>query len=86
MGNCQLYSLLKSDESLNLVLVASPRSDPQGRIVVNGYDFFIFYRSLKAYQNSFNTKQDLLVLDLSSSFFEFFKHSLLRENGTLKKN
>ena len=48
MGNCQLYSLLKSDESLNLVLVASPRSDPQGRIVVNGYtvSFIILYENL----------------------------------------
>ncbi len=39
-------------------------------------DFFEFYRSLQAYENSFNSKQDLLVLDQSSSFFDFFKHSL----------
>lgn len=39
-------------------------------------EFFAFYRSLKAYENSFSTKQDILVLDQSSSFFDYFKHSL----------
>lgn len=48
--------------------------------------FFTFYRSLKAYQNSFNSKKDLLVLDLNSAFFEYFKHALLKEDSLLKKN
>ncbi|WP_028388596.1 protease modulator HflC [Legionella fairfieldensis] len=39
-------------------------------------DFFSFYRSLKAYENSFNSKEDLLVLDQSSAFFDYFKHAL----------
>ncbi|ARG98190.1 protease modulator HflC [Legionella micdadei] len=39
-------------------------------------DFFSFYRSLKAYENSFNNKQDLLVLDQSSAFFNYFKGAL----------
>lgn len=39
-------------------------------------EFFAFYRSLKAYENSFNSKQDILVLDQSASFFDYFKHSL----------
>lgn len=38
--------------------------------------FFAFYRSLKAYEASFNDKSDLLILDQSSAFFDFFKHSL----------
>ena len=37
-------------------------------------DFFAFYRSLKAYQTSFNSKQDILVLDQDSAFFSYFKH------------
>ncbi len=36
-------------------------------------DFFAFYRSLKAYEGSFNNKNDILVLDQSSSFFDYFK-------------
>ncbi len=39
-------------------------------------DFFTYYRSLKAYENSFNNKQDILVLDQSSAFFDYFKHAL----------
>lgn len=46
-------------------------------------DFFVFYRSLKAYENSFNNKQDLLVLDQSSAFFDYFKHALT--NASTKK-
>lgn len=48
--------------------------------------FFVFYRSLKAYEGSFNSKQDLLVLDQSSAFFDYFKHSLIKEDGAIKKN
>ncbi len=36
-------------------------------------DFFAFYRSLKAYEGSFNNKSDILVLDQSSAFFDYFK-------------
>ncbi|KTC78108.1 protease modulator HflC [Legionella brunensis] len=49
-------------------------------------DFFAFYRSLKAYEGSFNNKQDILVLDQSSPFFDYFKHSLTKGNGTNAKN
>ena len=41
-------------------------------------DFSIFYLSLKAYTASFNSKEDVLVLDQSSSFFNYFKHPLLK--------
>ena len=39
-------------------------------------EFFAFYRSLKAYEGSFNSKNDILVLDQSSAFFDYFKHGL----------
>lgn len=35
-------------------------------------DFFEFYRSLNAYQNTLNTKQDILVLSPDSQFFKYF--------------
>ncbi|MEI6095053.1 MAG: protease modulator HflC [Gammaproteobacteria bacterium] len=36
-------------------------------------DFFAFYRSLRAYEGSFNSKQDVLVLDQNSEFFNYFR-------------
>ncbi len=39
-------------------------------------DFFALYRSLSAYEESFNTKNSMLVLDQSSAFFEYFKKGL----------
>ena len=36
-------------------------------------DFFAFYRSLKAYEASFSSKHDVLVLTTDSAFLRFFK-------------
>lgn len=44
-------------------------------------DFFVYYRSLKAYEASFNSRKDILVLDQSSDFFDYFKHSLVRKKS-----
>jgi len=45
-------------------------------IYANAYkkneEFFAFYRSLRAYENAFDGNQDVLVLDPSSSFFDYF--------------
>ncbi|WP_019216101.1 protease modulator HflC [Legionella tunisiensis] len=49
-------------------------------------DFFAFYRSLKAYEGSFNSRQDILVLDQSSTFFDYFRHSLSKGDGINAKN
>ena len=35
-------------------------------------NFYAFYRSLQAYQNSFNKKGDVLVLQPDSQFFQYF--------------
>lgn len=48
-------------------------------------DFYIFYRSLKAYEASFNNKQDILVLDQSTAFFNYFKHALSKTGAAVKK-
>ncbi len=36
-------------------------------------EFFGFYRSLQAYEKSFNSKNDVLVLKPDSDFFQYFK-------------
>ena len=38
-------------------------------------EFYSFYRSLNAYENSFCNNQDLIVLSPDSDFFKFFKDS-----------
>ncbi len=36
-------------------------------------EFYNLYRSLNAYRDSFNSKQDLIIVDPSSAFFKYFK-------------
>ncbi|MEE8495401.1 MAG: protease modulator HflC [Xanthomonadales bacterium] len=35
-------------------------------------EFFAFYRSLQAYENAFGASQDVMILDPSSAFFDYF--------------
>lgn len=48
-------------------------------------DFFALYRSLNAYEVSFSSKKDLLVLDQSSSFFDYFKQAIPKSDGVAAK-
>ncbi|MBA3494557.1 MAG: protease modulator HflC, partial [Gammaproteobacteria bacterium] len=36
-------------------------------------EFYSFYRSLNAYKKSFGKNQDILLLDPTSDFFNYFK-------------
>ncbi|MEM6998553.1 MAG: protease modulator HflC [Pseudomonadota bacterium] len=38
-------------------------------------DFYSFYRSLNAYQNSFNDGNDVLLIEPSSDFFKYFNNA-----------
>ena len=38
-------------------------------------EFYKFYRSLEAYRNSFRSRSDMMVLDPSSEFFQYFRQS-----------
>jgi membrane protease subunit HflC len=38
-------------------------------------EFYSFYRSMNAYENSFGNNQDIIVLSPDSDFFKFFKDS-----------
>ncbi len=39
-------------------------------------EFYTLYRSLNAYQNTFSTQNDLLILEPNSEFFKYFKGSI----------
>lgn len=41
-------------------------------------EFFKFYRSLEAYRSSFRGRSDMMVLDPSSEFFQYFRESGVR--------
>lgn len=38
-------------------------------------DFYSFYRSLKAYRSTFNSRSDVLLLELDNEFFRYMNHS-----------
>lgn len=38
-------------------------------------EFYKFYRSLEAYRASFNSRNDMMVLDPNSEFFKYFKNT-----------
>jgi len=48
-------------------------------IYANAYNkdpqFYGFYRSLQAYRNTFNSKQDILVMEPDSEFFKYFSNT-----------
>lgn len=44
-------------------------------------EFFAFYRSLKAYRNSFNHQHDVFVLDQNNAFFEYFNRGVSGSNS-----
>ncbi len=48
-------------------------SDIYAKAYGKNKEFFTFYRSLNAYQNTFANEGDLIVLDPTSDFFRYFK-------------
>lgn len=87
-GHAEAEAIQAAADAKVTVLLAKARSEGQmiraegnakaAKIYADAYsknsEFFAFYRSLNAYINSFNTKQDVLVLDQSSAFFNYFKN------------
>ncbi len=41
-------------------------------------EFYEFYKSLEAYKQSFNDKQDVLVLNPNTSFFKYFRNTVTK--------
>lgn len=93
-GHAEAEAIQAGADAKVTVLLAKARSEGQAiraagqakaaSIYANAFsqnkDFFAFYRSLKAYEGSFTSKQDILVLDQDSAFFGYFKHGLQKTN------
>lgn len=87
-GNAQAEAIQAGADAQVTILLAKARSSGKilrakgdaeaSKIYADAFnknkDFFVLYRSLQAYKSSFNSKQDLLILDESSAFFDYFKH------------
>ena len=98
-GNAEAEAIRAAADAKVTVIVAQARSEGQvirsrgqsqaAQIYAEAFNqdknFFAFYRSLKAYVESFNSKQDILVLDQNSSFFNFFKKPLGQNSTGGKK-
>lgn len=99
-GHAEAESVQAEADAAVTVLLATARSDGQkiralgkakaAEIYAAAYGqnkaFFTFYRSLLAYEGSFNTKQDMFVLDQSNAFFDYFKGNGLISPGVIAKN
>jgi membrane protease subunit HflC len=86
-GHAQAEAIAAEADAKVTVLLATARSDGQitradgqakaAEIYSDAFgknkDFFAFYRSLRAYEGSFTSKQDVLVLDQNSGFFNYFR-------------
>jgi len=75
-----------ADRQVRVLLADAERESQQIRgegdaeaieIYANAFDrdreFYSFWRSLNAYQNSFGTQNDVLLMDTSSEFFRYFE-------------
>lgn len=91
-GHAQAEAIAAEADAEVTVLLATARSEGQmvraqgqakaAEIYSNAFgqnkEFFAFYRSLQAYEGSFNSKQDILVLDQNSDFFNYFRSGLAK--------
>lgn len=99
-GHAEAESVQAEADAAVTVLLATARSEGQktralgkakaAEIYASAYGqnktFFSFYRSMLAYEGSFNTKQDIFVLDQSSAFFDYFKGKSVINPGVVAKN
>lgn len=86
-GHAEAEAISAEADAKVTVLLATARSEGQivraqgqakaAEIYNNAFgknkEFFAFYRSMNAYEESFRTKRDVLVLDQNSAFFSYFR-------------
>ncbi|PJD90550.1 MAG: protease modulator HflC [Legionella sp.] len=86
-GHAKAEEIAATADAEVTVLLATAKSEGQvtraegqakaAEIYANAFgknkEFFAFYRSLKAYEGSFRSKRDILVLDQNNDFFNYFR-------------
>lgn len=86
-GHAEAEAISAQADAQVTVLLATARSEGQvtraqgqakaAEIYADAFgknkEFFAFYRSLQAYENSFTSKNDVLILDQNNNFFDYFR-------------
>jgi membrane protease subunit HflC len=95
-GHAEAEAIAAMADAKVTVLLATARSEGQvmraegqakaAQIYADAFgknkEFFVFYKSLRAYEESFNSKRDVLVLDKSSAFFDYFNHPTAQSHAS----
>ena len=70
-------TIMVAEAKKNSFIVRGEGDADAAKIYSNAYqkdaEFYAFYRSLEAYKNSFNSKNDIMVMKPDSEFFRFLK-------------
>ena len=77
-------TIIKADATRDAKIITGQADAEAAKIYATAYnkdaEFFSFVRSLEAYDNSFNSNQDFMVMKPDSDFFKFMKDA----NGKIK--
>jgi membrane protease subunit HflC len=75
----QKVTVIKAQALMQAATIRAQGDKEAADIYAKGYNadpkFYAFYRSLEAYENSFNQKSDVLVLKPEGQFFSYFHSS-----------
>ena len=76
-------TILKADAYKEAEIIRGEGDAKAADIYAQAYgkdpEFFTFYRSLNAYQNTFGSASDIMVVEPDSDFFDYFKSSKGRQ-------
>lgn len=83
----QKVTVIKAEAVMKAAAIRAKGDQTAAEIYAKTYGtdpkFYAFYRSLQAYENSFNRKKDILILNPVGQFFQYFHHA---EGTTTAKN
>src|SRR3990167_6951599 len=72
----QKVTVIKAEALMKAAAIRAKGDQTAAEIYAKAYGtdpkFYAFYRSLEAYENSFNRKNDLLILKPEGQFFNYF--------------
>lgn len=75
----QKVTVIKAQALMQAAAVRAKGDQQAAEMYANAYNadksFYVFYRSLEAYEKSFNRKQDILVLKPEGQFFNYFHNA-----------